>query len=156
MNIFALSKDPKKAAQYHCDKHVVKMILETAQLLCTVHWETGGEAPYRSTHRNHPCSKWARMSMGNYRWLCELGIELCYEYTHRYGKIHKSQEIIEWCFSHRPNVPNGEMTDFVQTMPDYCKHEDSVQAYRTYYNLEKQRMLSWKNRERPDWIQEQK
>ena len=58
MNIFILDKDPKTAAEYHCDKHVLKMILETAQMLCTAHWETGGQAPYRATHKNHPCTKW--------------------------------------------------------------------------------------------------
>lgn len=61
MNIFYLDKDPKLCAQYHCDKHVVKMILESAQLLCTAVNEAAGKevAPYKSTHVNHPCSIWS-------------------------------------------------------------------------------------------------
>jgi len=153
MNIFVLSKDPLEAARYHCDKHVVKMILETAQLLCTAHWETGGEAAYKSTHKNHPCAKWARRTLENYDWLCDLGLGLCAEYTYRYGKRHKSQDIIEWCLRNKPKIKRDKLTDFVQAMPDCCKHEDPIQAYRMYYNKEKRSIFSWKNRSQPDWIE---
>ena len=100
MNIFILDKDVKKCAQYHCDKHVVKMILETAQLLCGVHHVTAHDTahvPYKLSHKNHPCAIWARESFSNYVYLCELGLELCKEYTHRYGKRHKSLDVILWC-----------------------------------------------------------
>ena len=96
MNIFYLDKNPKLCAQYHVDRHVVKMILETAQLLSTAHWLTGGEGPYRATHKNHPSAIWARSNKSNYNWLCKLGLELCEEYTYRYGKIHKTQQHLEW------------------------------------------------------------
>jgi phage-related protein len=78
MNIFILDKDPKKIAMYHNDKHVVKMIVETAQLLCTAHHVSGtnGDIPYRKTHQNHPCSIWARESIENYNWLLTLLKEL--------------------------------------------------------------------------------
>jgi hypothetical protein len=65
---------------------------------------TGGEAPYKKTHFNHPSNKWARESLSNYVWLCDLGMELCKEYTHRYGKRHKTQEHIEWCMLNLPNI----------------------------------------------------
>ena len=80
MNIFYLDEDVKKCAEYHCDKHCIKMILETAQLLCGVHWATGGDAPYRLSHKNHPCAIWARESYSNYVWLTDLGFALCNEY----------------------------------------------------------------------------
>ena len=65
MNIFMLHQEPQIAAQYHCDKHVVKMILESAQLLCTALNEAGVPMPYRVTHKNHPCSIWVRESRAN-------------------------------------------------------------------------------------------
>ena len=68
MNIFYLDENHETCAQYHCDKHVIKMILETAQLLCCVHWVSGVEAPYKKTHVNHPSSVWARESLTNYKW----------------------------------------------------------------------------------------
>jgi hypothetical protein len=88
MNIFFLDEDPTLSAQYHVDKHVVKMILETAQLLCGVHHATSqitDQVPYKLSHKNHPCAIWARTSLSNYLYLCELGLELCKEYTYRYG-----------------------------------------------------------------------
>ena len=150
MNIFILDKNPKTAAEYHCDKHVVKMILETAQMLCTAHWETGGQAPYRSTHKNHPCSKWARENSTNYLWLCELGMELCYEYTNRYGKTHKTQQHIEWLTKNIPNLPDGKLTEFPQAMPDNYKSNNVVEAYRNYYMGEKRNIVKWKNNV-PKW-----
>ena len=74
MNIFILDLDPQSCAEAHCDKHVVKMILETAQLLSSALWITGVEAPYRLTHKNHPCAIWTRESLDNYMWLCQLGL----------------------------------------------------------------------------------
>ena len=74
MNIFILDEDPKKCAEYHNDKHVVKMILESAQLLCGVHHmvESGLDVPYGLSHKNHPCSIWARECIENYVWLCDF------------------------------------------------------------------------------------
>ena len=87
MNIFYLDKDPKKCAEMHCDKHVVKMILEYAQLLSTAHRVLDGNewadhvGLYKATHKNHPSAIWARESAGNYFWLNKLFQELCKEYT---------------------------------------------------------------------------
>jgi len=84
MNIFVLDTNQEKNPEYHCDKHVVKMIVETAQLLCSAHWMSGGSATYRKTHVNHPCAVWARKTKSNYLWLCNHGLALCNEYTKRY------------------------------------------------------------------------
>jgi hypothetical protein len=153
MNIFVLDSNPKKCAEYHNDKHCVKMILETAQLLCGVHWVLGGEAPYKLSHKNHPCAIWTRECIENYIWLCDLGLELCAEYTYRYGKRHKSEDIIEWCLMNQPDLrDNGDITEFAVAMPDECKNDDIVQAYRTYYMVEKRSIAVWKNREIPEWF----
>lgn len=152
MNIFFLDSDPKVCATYHNDKHVVKMILETAQLLCGVHWVIGGEAPYKLSHKNHPCSIWVRSSLENYLWLCELGLELCKEYSYRYGKKHKSQQIIEWCIIHKPNIPDIPFQVPPKAMPDIYKVDDVSQSYRNYYMGEKRDFSKWKNREVPLWF----
>ena len=154
MNIFYLDKNPMKCAQYHNDKHVVKMILETAQLLCGSHWVTGGEAPYKLSHKNHPCSIWARKSLSNYLYLCELGLELCYEYTYRYGKRHKSQDVIEWCIVNKPGIADIGFTEPAKAMPDEYKVESVVQSYRNYYMGAKSGFAVWKNREKPFWFEE--
>jgi hypothetical protein len=155
MNIFVLDYDTKLCAKMHCDKHCVKMILETAQLLCGVHHmvESKLDIPYKLSHKNHPCSIWARECIENYVWLCDLGIELCKEYTHRYGKRHKSQEIIEWCIINHPNIEGkGDLTEFRLAMPDECKIGDAVESYREYYNVFKKGFAKWKNRDIPYWF----
>ena len=152
MNIFVLDYDPKTCAEYHCDKHVVKMILETAQLLCGVHWTIGGQAPYKLSHKNHPCSIWTRECVENYVWLCDLGINLCHEYTYRYGKTHKSQQIIEWCMTNIPNIrSNGDLTPFALAMPDESKVDCPIESYRNYYKNSKSSIANWKNRKIPEW-----
>jgi hypothetical protein len=158
MNIFILHLNPRTAAEYHCDKHVVKMILETAQLLYTAHWvlDPDGIPPgaYKKTHVNHPCAIWVRESLSNYQWLAELGIELCHEYTHRYGKIHKTQSHLEWLRAHTPpSIPKGPATPMRQAMPDAYKNDDPVQAYRTYYLEDKLRIARYTKRDIPDFLQ---
>jgi hypothetical protein len=152
MNIFFLDYDPKKCAQYHNDKHVVKMILETAQLLCGVHWVTGNEAPYKLSHKNHPCSIWTRSSLENYLWLCELGLELCIEYEYRYGKKHKTYDVIMWCILNKPNISDVEFTSPPLAMPDHCKvGNNPIKSYRNYYMTEKSSFCNWKQRDTPHW-----
>jgi len=155
MNIFILDWDVKKCAVYHNDKHVVKMILETAQLLCGVHHVTEtniDNIPYKLSHKNHPCSIWARESITNYLWLCELGLELCKEYTYRYEKRHKSQDVIEWCLFNKPNIEDKGFTEPAKAMPDEYKVKSVVQSYRNYYNGEKVSFSKWKKREIPKWF----
>lgn len=152
MNIFFLDYDPKKCAQYHNDKHVVKMILETAQLLCGVHWMIGNNAPYKLSHKNHPCSKWVREDLNNYLWLCELGLELCEEYKYRYNKTHKTYQVILWCIDNKPNIPDIKFTLPPLAMPDFCKiNDDTISSYRNYYIIEKSSFCVWKGREIPYW-----
>ena len=155
MNIFILDYDVKKCAQYHVDKHVVKMILETAQLLCGVHHLTPQvtpQVPYKLSQKNHPCSIWTRESLSNYLYLCELGLELCKEYTYRYGKRHKSQDVIEWCLINKPNIPDVGFTEPAMAMPDEYKVKSVVESYRNYYIGAKSGFAVWKNREKPFWF----
>jgi len=164
MNIFFLDMDVKKCAEYHCDKHVVKMVLETAQLLCSAHHviaelptkyrTTTDQVPYKLSHKNHPCSIWVRNSLSNYLYLCELGLELCKEYTYRYGKRHKSQDVIEWCVTNKINISDKGLTEPPKAMPDKFKVKDVVQSYRNYYIGEKLGFSKWKGRDKPEWINE--
>ena len=157
MNIFFLDENPKLSAQYHVDKHVVKMILETAQLLCGVHHSINTsstlQVPYKLSHKNHPCAIWARESLSNYLYLCELGLELGKEYTYRYGKKHKSIEVIEWCIVNKPNIIDIGFTKPAMAMPDEFKVDSVVKSYRNYYMGAKSDLASWKNREKPFWFE---
>lgn len=157
MNIFFLDFNTQTCAMMHVDKHVIKMILETAQLLCSaVHLKGDYEPCYKLTHKNHPCSIWTRESLENYEWLCELGMELCFEYNYRYGKIHKCQKYIINLMNNPPNILRKGFTEPPQCMPDNCKNKDVIKAYRCYYMTEKKKMLSWKGkisgRAKPDWV----
>ena len=142
MNIFYLSTDPEKAAKYMYNKHVVKMILESAQLLCTAHVISDGEnanVPYKVTHKNHPSAIWARESTSNYKWLYNHMIALGEEYTRRYGKKHLTILKCSGVLSNAPtNVTKTELTPMPQCMPDQYKVPgNSVEAYWNYYEAEK-------------------
>ena len=157
MNIFVLDENPQVAAQMHNDKHVIKMILETSQILCGVHHMSNPistlQVPYKLSHKNHPCSIWVRDCIENYIWLCDLGLSLCEEYTYRYGKRHKSQDVIEWCITNIPNLrENGDVTPFALAMPDECKVNTAVDSYRLYYITHKKGFSTWKNRNKPEWF----
>lgn len=152
MNIFYLDKDTQLCAQYHCDKHVIKMILEYAQILCTVLHKSGQSAPYRPTHINHPCVLWAEKSQENWEWLCNLARALNEEYKFRFDKLinHKSYDVILTLPS--PDLPRIGLTERPQTMPDeYKVPGDPVAAYRHYYIHEKQKILTWRKRGTPWW-----
>jgi hypothetical protein len=147
MNIFILDIDPVKAAQYLCDKHIVKMCLETAQILSTI---SGG--PYKPTHANHPCTLWAKETLGNYRWLVVHGLAIGDEYTHRYGKVHKSVEVIKACKLFEPNTIE-RVTPFALAMPEEFRKIDPVESYRDYYMLKKD-FCDWTKRDYPEWFLE--
>ena len=152
MNIFYLDPDPVKAAEYQCDRHIVKMTLETAQLLCAVF--PCGEAPYKPTHMQHPCSLWLRASRGNWNWLVAHGRALGAEYTFRYGKHHKSSDVIDWCAAHDGELTFPEVTllEPAQCMPVQYQSNDPVEAYRTYYREAKRPFATWKPPAKtPDW-----
>jgi hypothetical protein len=150
MNIFILDTDPTLAAQYACDKHVVKMVLETAQLLSTVAHVNGIEAQYKPTHKNHPCTLWAGKSKSNAEWLIAHGVALGKEYTRRYGKVHKSSLVIADLAALPSALPDLGLTPFAQAMPDIYRNADPVVAYRKYYKTAKADIATWKTAT-PNW-----
>ena len=152
MNIFVLDRDPVLAAQMQCDKHVVKMVLETAQLLCSAFPD--GAAPYKRTHYNHPCGVWTRASRANFMWLVNHGYGLAVEYCDRYGKEHKSLDVIRWCHANMmlADLPDVPFQPFALAMPDQYKCADPVEAYRAYYRGAKAEIATWKPiRGQPAW-----
>lgn len=155
MNIFFLSACPVTAARYHCDKHVVKMILEYAQLLSTAHHVLDGDdAPegiYKVTHKNHPSAVWVRHSKANYLWLLDLLLNVMEEYQERYKKTHKTSRLLPALLQHPMNIPDGEFTDPPQCMPDEYKCDDTVTAYKNYYLGDKRYFAQWKNTDAPSW-----
>jgi len=155
MNIFILDNDIDTCARYHVDKHCVKMILETTQLLnnAMITGDSNYTPVYRQTHKNHPCSLWAYESINNFNWLVKLGLSLCEEYTYRYGKIHKCQSLLENFLqaSDKLSLPKIGMTPFKLCMPDKYKVKDPVESYRNYYRGDKAYIAKWSKREQPEW-----
>ena len=155
MNIFYLDKRPDDAAEMHCDKHCVKMILEYAQMLSTAHRELDGNVPdilYKSTHKNHPSTIWTRSSKQHYDWLFRLFRMLSAEYTLRYGKIHKTWEKLRKILETAPkNIVENGWSDPPQCMPDHCKKPDTIDAYRNYYLTEKASFSTWNYSKQPTW-----
>ena len=183
MNIFAVDNNPVQAAQWLVDRHVVKMILETAQLLSTAHrvidgkevtynkmvagslpprwrktkkWHLSDDREnilYSATHINHPSGVWCRASNNNYNWLYTHFIALLDEYTHRYGKVHKCNDLVVALKSTPYGINVGPLTPVTPAMPDEFKvTSDTVASYRNYYRIAKKRMHKWKNRPVPEWI----
>ena len=182
MNIFALSLDPKEAAKGHGDKHVVKMILETCQMLYTAHWTTEyppllvkiqrgllpplsfADAPkrkgvedrgYNFAHINHPCTKWIRASLENYVFACDLGIALANEYTYRWHKVHSCEQHVRWLKENPPPLAALGLTPFALAMDDkYKNSDDPIECYRNYYlTAKKERgLLVYTRRPPPHFI----
>lgn len=180
MNIFFIDKDPRQCAEWMVDSHVVKMILETAQLLSTAHRVIDGvevqlvlekdgkqrkkkvwvlddirnDIFYNVTHANHPSGVWVRESVENYNWLVDHLFALSDEYTYRYGKRHATIEKLGY---HIQSPPHGlrewDWTTPPCAMPDqYVVPGDYVQSYRNYYKEGKAGLHKWKNRDKPYWI----
>ena len=179
MNIFVLDLDPKKCADYHCDRHIVKMITEHNQILGSIAYTArdvmrkkditpefikkhfqgfprkdseGGPRPYGIGYKNHPCTKWAADSFDNYIWLCTLNLEMCYEYTRRYKRKHVGEAITIWYLTNAPEIIKKGMTPFAQAMPEDCKNTDVVIAYRNYYIKYKARFAKWAHSAVPEWF----
>jgi hypothetical protein len=159
------------------DRHVVKMIIETAQLLSTAHRMLDGvqEAQktargrnikryvlsdsredhlYKSTHANHPSAVWARESLDNYKWLHAHLIALGDEYTHRYGKQHSTMKSVARILETTPtNLRRNAMTKMPSCMAvEFIISDDPIVNYRNYYNKGKKDLHRWSNREPPVWI----
>jgi hypothetical protein len=171
MNIFVTDPDPVISAQTLCDKHVVKMVLESAQMLSTA-WREPNDLRssefsskyadehglYKTAHPNHPCSIWVRQARENYKWLYRHFVALCDEYTHRYGKSHASARLkgpLMW----RPFRSSAlldaieEPYGFVLAMPDEYKSDDVFDSYRNYLINEKQHFAKWEKdpSRKPTW-----
>ena len=184
MNIFILDTDTKKAAEYHCDKHVVKMILESAQMLSTSHWikllekygknlsdfkrvkdakafleencSSEEKPPYKMTHVHHPCSIWTYQTSQNYNWHLSLLTELCSSYTERYKRIHKTSQYIKWFRSNMPyNISTDGLTEFPICMDEkYKVSNNPIECYRNYYLEGKSHFAKWKYTNTPGWYRE--
>lgn len=176
MNIFVLSESPFLSAQLQCDRHVVKMIVESAQMLSTAHrvidgekvyelsknnrrvarWKLNDEREevlYKACHVNHPCSIWVRECNENYHWLYSHFVALCDEYTYRYGKIHASRTKLESILENKPNnITKKKHTPFALATGGLIL-EDAVSTYREYYKTKKDRFaMIWTKREVPTWF----
>ena len=172
MNIFVLDNDAATSARMMCDKHVVKMILESCQLLSTAHHVLDGDVLLvdtgkrkyktsvctkknicKATMINHPCTIWARESRDNYLWLWRHAYALCKEYTRRYNKVHAMESMLMFELYDPPtSIPRGKLTPFAQAMPDQYKHSDATVAYKQYYLAEKIKFAKWNYSETPEWF----
>lgn len=178
MNIFYIDTDPYKAAERMVDRHVVKMVLETSQLLSTAHRLLDGEEYvgksasgrsarrwrlpddretilYSATHINHPSAVWCRQSNNNYTWLYCHFVGLLNEYTYRYGKTHKCAEpaFRQMLQSLPTNIPTGHLTPVTPAMAEeYLVGKDSLASYRNYYKQGKKHLHTWTKREMPEWM----
>lgn len=178
MNIFYVDSDPEVAARNMVDRHVVKMILETAQLLSTAHrvidgeefvgqtqtgrkakrWRLSGNADaimYAATHINHPSAVWVRENSANYNWLYDHLLALGREYTYRYGRTHLTIDKLKDILKDAP--ANIEQSKVMTKMPScmdkqYIISLDPIINYRNYYNYGKTDLLRWSNRPPPKWI----
>lgn len=173
MNIFYLSNDVKECAISHNDKHVVKMIVEYAQMLSTAHRILDGKVSikiknnrklkkyelddnrenvlYSVTHAQRQCNVWVRQSLDNYNYLYRLLDELLKEYTFRYGRMHRTAELMSTLLTPPKNIEKNGFTEPPQEMPEHCKDTDTITAYRKYYRLEKQSIKKYKLRNIPVW-----
>ncbi len=153
MNIFATSSDPVISALDLDDKRVIKMILESAQMMAVSINLSGGKSPYKTTHKNHPCAIWVRQNRANYWWLFEHYQALCHVYHDRFGKQHKTLDyILNWrdgAFL----LPKGELTPFVNCT-EFKQIEDVHEAYRLQMNKkwkEDKRVPKWTKYTHPEW-----
>lgn len=184
MNIFILDLDPVKAAQLQCNKHAVKMPLESGQMLSTAHRMLDGytsqglsksgkrtvkkyihpdksldELLYKAVHFNHPCTKWTMETTANYQWHYEHWVALCNEYEYRYGKTHLSLIKLENILGTPPkNLKQGPLTQFplaMQSNPECMFPDDPVKSYQNFYMTKQIRFkMEWKKREIPEWFKQ--
>jgi hypothetical protein len=179
MNIFYLHSDPTIAAQMQCNKHVVKMIVEYAQLLSTAHrvidgdcyiartaktnrrikrWELPDQREqilYKASHVNHPSNIWARESKQNYEWLYEHFCSLCDEYTYRYGRLHETDRKLRAILASPPaRIPDIGRTPIRLAIDRAdCIKDDPIESYRAYYISKQERFkMIWTNRQIPEWF----
>ena len=183
MNRFRIEETPSQCAQSHCDKHIVKMPLEEAQMLSTAHrmldgtlerrpsvsgktmskyWKLPDDREgvvYKAVHMNHPCTVWAAESVGNYRWAFALFEYLCEEYAYRYGKVHKCWDKLSDTLRYAPdNIPKklecSTMPLAMGAAPECMDPDDVIGSYRKFYITKQERFdMKWKNRPTPEWFE---
>jgi len=158
MNIFYLDPDPRVCAEMHCDKHCVKMILETAQLLCTAQRILDGDEAadkaglYKTAFQHHPCSVWVRECADNYLYSFYLLVSLCEQFEVRYKKTHRTEKLLEPLRKLPLYISlDKSFTEPPQCMPDQYKGDDTVKAYHDYYINEKLGFAKWNYTEAPTW-----
>lgn len=145
MNIFYLHSNPFKAAEYQYNKHAVKMVLESAQMLCTAHhhYGNGDNVPYKKAHYNHPSTIWVRQSTQHYDWLRDHFIALADEYHKRYGKRHLAfEKCIDSLLNLPPGMPDNGFVEPPQCMPDEFKSDSAIHAYWQYYITDKRGIVN--------------
>jgi hypothetical protein len=166
MNIFYTDHDPAKAAQSLPDKHIVKMPVETVQMLVSAHLRWGLDPQvvtkagtiHKGGYAKHPSTIWAGDNRENAWWLLRHGFALCAEYTKRYGKHHFAERQLRQILNKRliGEMPLGPLTEPALAMPDICKTKDPVESYRTYIRYKvasKPESFVWrKSTPAPDWI----
>jgi hypothetical protein len=176
MNIFYLHHDPHIAATMAVDSHVIKMILESAQLLSTAHrlldgteyigksasgrkakrWKLSDNLDsmiYQATHINHPSAVWCRQSSANYQWLYWHFVGLIDEYHYRYGKVHKCDAMKSALTDLPKNIKHGPFTQPTPAMDaKYIVSKDSIENYRNYYINGKSHLHKYTNRQAPEWL----
>ena len=172
MNIFFLDIDPEVCAEYHCDKHVVKMLLEIVQLLFTAHHNHGTPKELLNykpiKNKKHPMCIWIQLSVNNYLYSARLGLCLAKEYTKRYSKIHSCEKHVKWLLNNIPILKNPlsysentilsknsilDLTSIPLCMPSDSIHKfDTIQSYRKYYLLHKKYFAKWNYTNTPYWF----
>lgn len=166
MNLFLLEWDLADCSRSHCDKHVVKMILEACQMMYTA-WHmspeglprnapvctsTGDPGYRRLSNPNHPMARWVRESSSNYAITATLAHFLSQEYTYRYKRTHACDEHVVWLMKNPPTFARSGATMIPQCMPEeYKVNGNPVEAYRRYYRGEKARFARWTSRDPPGW-----
>ena len=153
MNIFILDNDMSKNVEFYVNKHIVKMPLESVQILSTVVRLSGIDAGYKITHVNHPCVKWANNSLSNWRWLKELVYYLNEEWQYRYDHTNNHKSYEKLLTLPEPNINDIGLTPFAICMDNDSKiNNNPVECYRKYYNTQKRHLFDWKKRNIPYWI----
>lgn len=163
MNIFFLDTDIKKCAEYHSDRHVIKMRVELAQLACSAHYFFPvcdiKEIPYKLTHKNHPSAIWVRESIQNYLYVVNLGLQLCNEMRIRFNtKDQKTENVLIWCIFNIPLLRDIQITvpklGFDTSLSKKANNtiSDAVENYRYYYYNNKKHLHKWTKTNIPTWI----
>lgn len=162
MQIFILDENIEKNVQYYCDKHIIKILTEICQIMCTIYqkntiYKNLPKFIYKSTHEKHPCVLWGSESLENFKYCINLAEAIYNEYQYRYNRPDKHSKaitIINYLKKYYITIPfkKYNLTSFVQVMPEKYKKLNPIKAYRDYYINEKSHLFKWTKRNKPYWI----